>query len=68
VLLMVIPLGHNEIDAGSLKVLAITLAISVFAYMLSQSLIDRFKDTLCSKGLFGKDLNKAGERDKKEKV
>lgn len=31
-------------------------------------MIDRFKDVLCSKGLFGKDLNKAGDRETKEKV
>jgi len=27
-----------------------------------------FKDTLCAKGMFGKDLNKAGDRETKEKV
>jgi hypothetical protein len=48
--------------------LIITLAISLVAYWLSEYLIKRFKDTLCKKGLFGKDLNKAGDQETKEKV
>lgn len=60
--------SKGSIDANSIQVLLITLAISIVAFFLSQHLIDRFKDTLCSKGLFGKDLNKAGERETKEKV
>lgn len=51
-----------------LRVLGITIFISVIAFWLSQNLIDRFKDILCAKGLFGKDLNKAGDRETKEKV
>jgi UDP-N-acetylglucosamine--dolichyl-phosphate N-acetylglucosaminephosphotransferase len=60
--------SKGSIDANSIQVLLITLAISIVAFFLSQHLIDRFKDTLSSKGLFGKDLNKAGERETKEKV
>jgi len=50
----------DYIDTNSKVVLLITFAISILAFLLSQHLIIRFKDTLCAKGLFGKDLNKAG--------
>ena len=48
--------------------LAITILISYFAFRLAEKLIMMFKDTLCNKGMFGKDLNKAGDRETKEKV
>lgn len=63
-----VPTTTSKINWPTLQILLITLAISVVAYLLSQNLIMRFKDTLCKKGLFGKDLNKAGERETKEKV
>lgn len=48
--------------------LLITIAISIVAYYIASNLIMKFKDTLCAKGMFGKDLNKAGDRETKEKV
>jgi hypothetical protein len=48
--------------------LLITIAISIVAYYIASNLIMNFKDTLCAKGMFGKDLNKAGDRETKEKV
>lgn len=51
-----------------MKLIGITLSISLLAFFVSANLIERFKDTLCSKNLFGKDLNKAGVRETKEKV
>jgi hypothetical protein len=63
-----VPAPSGKYNWETFKNLFITFLISVVAYMLSSHLITKFKDVLCSKGLFGKDLNKAGERDKKEKV
>jgi UDP-N-acetylglucosamine--dolichyl-phosphate N-acetylglucosaminephosphotransferase len=48
--------------------LAITSAISVSAFYASTHLIEKFKDTLCAKNLFGKDLNKSGVKETKPKV
>lgn len=43
-----------------------TVAWSLVGYYCADKLIDSFKDTLCKKGLFGRDLNKAGvQREKK---
>mmetsp|Transcript_1992 Transcript_1992/g.3508 ORF Transcript_1992/g.3508 Transcript_1992/m.3508 type:complete len:228 (+) Transcript_1992:218-901(+) len=42
------------------------IAWSLLAYFISDKLIDAFKETLQKKGLFGRDLNKAGiQQDKK---
>jgi hypothetical protein len=43
-----------------LKTIIQTIVSSLFGYFISDLLIDSFKDTLCAKGLFGRDLNKAG--------
>ena len=43
------------------KLLAITIAISFLAYHVSNHLIMNFKDVLCTKGKFGRDLNKLGD-------
>jgi hypothetical protein len=66
--MFVSPFGKDYISFDTTKILLITSLISVFAYHVSNHLITTFKDTLCAKGLFGKDLNKAGERETKEKV
>ena len=68
VIVYFMPTADSQVNWSTLQILLITLAISVLAYMISENLIMRFKDTLCNKGLFGKDLNKAGDRETKEKV
>jgi hypothetical protein len=45
-----------------------TLALSTAAYFISDRMIDQFKESLEKNGLFGKDLNKAGQRDTKPPV
>jgi hypothetical protein len=45
-----------------------TVAISLFAFFVTDKLISQFKGTLEKKGLGGKDLNKAGNRDDKPTV
>lgn len=45
-----------------------TIAISLFAFFVTDRLIDQFKGSLEKKGLFGKDLNKAGARESKPAV
>lgn len=45
-----------------------TIFVSIVGFFLTDSLIDAFKDTLAQRGLFGKDLNKAGEKESKEPV
>jgi hypothetical protein len=64
----VLPIGKSYVSWDSVRILLITIAISIMAYHVSNKLIMGFKDILCQKGLFGKDLNKAGERETKEKV
>jgi hypothetical protein len=44
------------------------LALSTAAYFISDRMIDQFKESLEKNGLFGKDLNKAGQRDTKPPV
>ena len=44
------------------------ILVSVFAYYLSDKMIYAFKDRLCRKGLFGRDLNKAGIQKDKQPV
>ena len=64
-----VPFGKSpERPPSEMKLIGITLFISILAFYASQNLIAKFKDTLCKKNLFGKDLNKAGERETKEKV
>ena len=66
----VAPIGKNDLllDTSFLWLLGITLAISTVAYKLSDKFILAFKDTLCNRNMFGKDLNKLGEQKDKEKV
>lgn len=63
-----IPFGKGFVSWASTRILLITFAISFVAYHVANKLILGFKDVLCGKGLFGKDLNKAGDRETKEKV
>jgi hypothetical protein len=49
-----------------LKTVLQTIGWAMVGYFISDSLISAFKDTLAKKGLFGRDLNKAGiQREKK---
>ncbi len=45
------------------KVYIFTLCISAVAYVVTDKAIEQFKESLEKNGLFGKDLNKAGQRD-----
>lgn len=67
-----LPLGYivyvvmeNELF---LKTIILTIVTSIGAYYISAQLIGVFKDMLCDKGLFGRDLNKSGEQRYKLKV
>jgi UDP-N-acetylglucosamine--dolichyl-phosphate N-acetylglucosaminephosphotransferase len=66
----VLPVGPKMLltDYSFIKLLGITLTISSAAYIWTDKSIDSFKDTLCSKNMFGKDLNKLGDQATKEKV
>ena len=51
---------------NGLKTVIQTIAVSVAAFWITDKMIDAFKDSLEKKGLFGRDLNKAGiQKDKK---
>lgn len=43
-------------------------ALSMVAYLLTSHFINVFKNPLCESGLYGKDLNKAGSKEDKEKI
>jgi hypothetical protein len=45
------------------KVYIFTLFMSAGAYVVTDKAIEQFKESLEKNGLFGKDLNKAGQRD-----
>ena len=45
---------------GHLATIILTCIKSIVAYIVTDRLIGGFKDTLRDKGLFGRDLNKAG--------
>ena len=70
---LVLPLGflliHMTVvhpDVAFLKTILQTLGVSVLGYLLSDKMIEAFKESLEKKGLFGRDLNKAGiQKDKK---
>ena len=47
-------------NSQHLKTILLTIFTSVFAYWLTDKLIYAFKDNLCEKGQFGRDLNKSG--------
>ena len=55
-------------DYGSLWTIVQTIMVSIAAYYLSDMLILGFQDTLVKKGLFGRDLNKAGVQKEKKPV
>jgi hypothetical protein len=42
--------------------------MSVAAFFISDKMIEQFKGSLEKNGLFGKDLNKAGQRESKPPV
>lgn len=50
------------------KVYIFTLFISMVAYVVTDKAIEQFKESLEKNGLFGKDLNKAGQRETKPAV
>lgn len=50
------------------KTVVITVATSIIAFFICQALIESFKDMLRDKGLFGRDLNKAGIQKYKQPV
>ena len=53
-------------DWDYLKTILQTIGVSFAGFHISDKLIDSFKDGLKNKGLFGRDLNKAGvQRNKK---
>ena len=61
-----LPLAYVLVDRG-LKdsyffTIFQTIAVSFFAFYVSDKLIISFSETLEEKGLFGRDLNKAGEQ------
>ena len=51
-----------------MQTIMLTFVKSVFAYWISDKLIVTFKDQLRDKGLFGRDLNKAGIQKYKKPV
>jgi hypothetical protein len=70
---LLIPLIYSFLTFSSssqklTNVYLITLAISLMAFLVTDRLIDQFKESLEKKGLFGIDLNKAGARETKPKV
>jgi len=61
-LIGVLPLGNPLLlDTFFVLNLNITMVIAVVAYFITVKVITAFKETFSKKGLFGKDLNKAGE-------
>jgi hypothetical protein len=50
------------------KCYLLSLAMSIVAYFISDKAIEQFMKSLEDRGLFGKDLNKAGQRETKPKV
>ena len=63
-----VPFGKGFVSWSSTRVLLVTVAISVLAYHVSCKLITGFKDILCQKGLFGKDLNKEEKKAAKFRI
>jgi UDP-N-acetylglucosamine--dolichyl-phosphate N-acetylglucosaminephosphotransferase len=64
-------LGYMNVNEGfetHTQTIMLTFAKSVFAYWISDKLIITFKDQLCAKGLFGRDLNKSGIQKYKKPV
>jgi hypothetical protein len=55
-------------DTNQFKISLTTVIISVASFFLSDAVIKQFKGSLEAKGLFGKDLNKAGKREDKPTV
>lgn len=71
---LVIPLAYLLVQffangqTKDISTMVQTIFVSIIGFFLTDSLIDAFKDTLAQRGLFGKDLNKAGEKETKEPV
>jgi hypothetical protein len=64
-------LGYMQVNEGyesHLQTIMLTFAKSVFAYWISDKLILTFNERLRDKGLFGRDLNKAGIQKYKKPV
>ena len=55
-------------DWAYLKTILQTLGVSLIGFHISDQLIGAFKDSLRNKGLFGRDLNKAGVQKNKKPV
>ena len=55
-------------DWAYLKTVLQTLGVSLIGFHISDQLIGAFKDSLRNKGLFGRDLNKAGVQKNKKPV
>ena len=56
------------IDRKSLWTILQTIGVSIIAFLISDKLIDAFKESLEKKGLFGRDLNKTGVQSEKKPV
>ena len=61
-------LGVRDRNFGYFSTILQTIAVSCVAFYISDKLVDSFKETLEKKGLFGRDLNKAGEQKDKKPV
>lgn len=65
---MFVDLIFVNTDYKQTKVGIQTIIASFIGYLLTDKMIVAFKDDLRVKGLFGRDLNKAGEQKDKEQV
>ena len=73
VICLVVPISMSLVffdysNAYLWKCYLFTIAISIVAYFVTDKAIEQFKESLEKNGLFGKDLNKAGEQAKKPPV
>lgn len=63
---LIVDLAFIDKDYSYLMTVIQTLGVSICAFYISDKLIESFKENLQKKGLFGRDLNKAGiQKDKK---
>ncbi len=63
---LIFDLAIRDKNYSYLMTIISIIAMSAVAFYVSDKMIDSFKDTLQKKGLFGRDLNKAGiQKDKK---
>ena len=68
ILFLIINLTVINQDFQYLRTIFQTIAVSVAGYFITDRMIPAFQDSLRDKGLFGRDLNKAGVQQNKEKV